>query len=109
MPRAPDWVCIATDPRVGGQVEKVALSPMAVLATPTQLGPTSRIPFARARSRSSASAAAPSRPISPKPALNTTTLLTPAVAQSATTSITAAVGTATTASSIGSGTSLTVG
>ena len=107
MPSAPDWDCMAMRPGVDAYGEKVASRPMAVLTTPRQLGPTSRMPLRRARSRSSACAA--TSPTSPNPALSTTTPATPFAAHWRTTSITAAAGTATTAKSTAPGMSSTVG
>ena len=48
------------------------LTPGAVFTTPMQLGPTMRMPCARARRTSSRSASAPSGPVSAKPAEMTT-------------------------------------
>ncbi len=56
MPNAPLWDANATPPAGGATGAKVAFSPAsgAVLSTPRQLGPTSRIPLARHTSSSSA-------------------------------------------------------
>ena len=83
-PTGTAWRC---GPGVDAYGEKVASRPMAVLTTPRQFGPTSRMPLRRATSRSSA--CAPTSPTSPNPALSTTTPATPFAAHWRTTSITA--------------------
>src|SRR5437867_8849329 len=101
---APDWLDIATDPAGGQAGAKVAsrLTAGSVLTTPMQLGPTMRIPRPRTNRASSFWAAAPSDPVSAKPAEITTTALTPRSAHSDTVIGTTAAGTATTARSTGS-------
>ncbi len=106
MPKAPLWDAKATPPAGGATGAKVALSATspAVLSTPRQFGPTSRMPLARQTSSSSAWRARPRAPTSANPAERTTSARTPAAPHSRATWTTAAAGTATTASSTGSGT-----
>ncbi len=106
-PRAPDWLTKPTVPGRAGVGAKVALSrtPASVLITPMQFGPTIRTPAARTVSHSRRSSAAPSSPVSAKPAVMVTIPRTPAARHSSTTGCTRSRGTMTTARSIGSGTS----
>jgi hypothetical protein len=62
---------------------KVALSPEMGFMTPRQLGPMTRMPKRRACSATASSSAAPSAPISLKPAEMTTVVGTPASPHSA--------------------------
>ena len=105
-PRAPACETKPIEPRRAAVGEKVALSDTSgsVLITPMQLGPTMRRPPLRTNSHSSRSSAAPSSPVSAKPAVITTRPPTPFSTHSATTPITASRGTATTARSTASGT-----
>ncbi len=104
-PSAPLWVIIATLPGRGQTGENVALRPTAgsVLMMPMQLGPIIRTPAARIRSTSAASRSRPFAPVSLKPAVITTTPLTPLARQSSTTPSTAALGTTITTRSTGPG------
>ena len=70
---------------------------------PSEFGPMSRTPPAAARARSSRSRAAPSAPISRKPAVITTAAFTPLRPHSSITSAAAAAGTVSTARSTGPG------
>src|SRR3990170_587729 len=60
---APDWENMPTSYWRGAVSAKVAFMPTAVLMIPTELGPTSRMPWRRARLTSSSSAARPARPV----------------------------------------------
>ncbi len=80
-----------------------------VLRSPRQLGPIMRIPASRTMSSNSRSRAAPSAPISEKPAEMTTIPRTPAETQSRATSSTCSAGTTMKARSTSSGTSDTRG
>ncbi len=105
-PSAPDWLTKPKEPGRAGVGAKVALrrTSGSVLITPMQLGPIIGMPAARTVSRSRRSRAAPSAPVSPKPAVITTRPRTPLTTHSSTACWTASRGTATTARSIGSGT-----
>ncbi len=74
-----------------------------------QLGPTSRIPWRRTIVINSRSRSTPSPPTSRKPALITTSALTPLRPHSSATPATNCLGTVTTARSIVSGISSTLG
>jgi hypothetical protein len=104
---APLWLTIATGPSSGGDsrnmVEKFAMAPVPKLARPWVLGPTMRMPWARAVATIACSTARPAAPVSPKPEAITTATLTPRSAQAATAATAAWPGTATTASSGASG------
>ena len=111
MPRAPDCEKNPIRPRPGitGDIEALNDASTAVLMTPRQFGPMTRMPSARAWVTRSACRRCPSGPISAKPALMTTSPRTsPRAPHSAATSSAAAAGTATTARCTGSGMSLTV-
>ena len=110
-PRAPDWLTRPMDP-AGRGVDSdentglnVAMTAASPPTEPMQLGPTSRMPLARATATSSSCARAPSSPVSANPDDMTMQVATLAAAQSATAAGTAAAGTMTSASSIGRGTS----
>lgn len=109
-PSAPD--CEESDtPPCGGQVgAKVASIEMAgsVLRIPRQFGPISRIPCACTRAIISSWRARPAGPVSPKPALITTTPRTPLRPQSSIAGSTRFCGTTRIARSTGSGISRTV-
>jgi hypothetical protein len=70
----------------------VSITPSRKFTTPRLDGPTTRIPVAAATSRSRCSRAAPSAPVSEKPAARMVAILTPARPHSATASITPSVG-----------------
>ena len=78
-PSAPDWLTKPIEPARAGVGAKVALrrTSGAVLITPMQLGPIIRTPARRTVSRSVLSSAAPSGPVSAKPAVITTNPPTP--------------------------------
>lgn len=101
VPSAPDWLKKPTLPRPGRVAASVALSRTAgsVLAMPRQLGPTTRMPYARAIRTSSSWRARPSGPVSPNPEETTTRPFTPFSAHSPTSSSTPSAGTASTARS----------
>ena len=84
MSSAPLWLTNPTVPGAEIPAAKVALRPVVGRMTPRQLGPTIRIPLARAVSRIWRSSSAPSGPTSLKPAEMMTTALTPAAAHSST-------------------------
>ena len=110
MPTPPDCEAKPTRPVDGGTGEKVAFMRTAgsVFTTPTQFGPTSRIPAARHTStRSRCTWAPPSS--SAKPPEMTTSPSTPFWAHCCATSSTSPAGTATTARSTGPGMSRTLG
>ena len=66
-------------------VEKLAMAPVPKLASPWLLGPTMRMPCARATSTMCRSLAlASGRPVSPKPDAITTAILTPSLAHAST-------------------------
>ena len=73
-PSDPDWAKKPTRPRPGIIGARLALSRTSesVFTIPRQLGPTTRIPEARAAATSCRSAARPSGPVSPKPPETTT-------------------------------------
>ena len=110
-PRAPLCVEKATRPSIGVVGENVAFSAIAgsVLMIPMQLGPIMRIPAARTFARISSSRTRPAVPVSPNPALMTTSALTPFAMQSSTTPLTPAHGTQITARSTSPGMAVTVG
>ena len=105
MPSAPLWVRNASRPRIGRAGANVALRLTAgsVLMMPMQLGPIIRTPAARIFATSSAWSALPASPHSPKPALITTSALTPFAMHSSATASTCAAGTTMTARSTGPG------
>ncbi len=108
MASAPDWVTKATWPSPGIEAAKLALSPRRGTISPRQFGPSTRRPSKAApRRATSASSAAPSAPVSRKPAEITATAPTPASPQAWTTSGTVAAGVQTTARSGVSGVSPT--
>ena len=74
---APLWLMKPTEPGRAMVVAKVAFRPESGLITPRQLGPMTRMPAACASSSSCRSRAAPSGPISLKPAEMTTAPRTP--------------------------------
>ncbi|CFE01469.1 Uncharacterised protein [Bordetella pertussis] len=83
-------------------VVKEAISPVALLATPRQLGPRMATSWARASSPSRRCSAAPASPVSEKPEENTTKARTPAAMPSRITPSTSAAGVPTMARSTGS-------
>ena len=105
MPSAPDWQKTPTRPGPGTTSARVALSwtSVEVLITPRALGPTTRIPWARASLTRRRSETTPALPTSENPAEITTSVDTPLDRQSSSTSDMDAAGTATTARSTGSG------
>src|SRR6202011_1566020 len=110
-PRAPLCDMKPTRPRGGVAGPKVAFieTSGAMLITPMQLGPTSRIPASRHTASSSAWRLEPSPPDSANPEEITTRLLTPFFAHWRALPTTWIAGTATTARSTGPGISRTVG
>ena len=107
MPRAPLCDESATCPPGGKTGENDAFSRTSalMLSSPMQLGPTIRIPYPRAFSTRAFCRVRPSPPVSAKPAVITTSALTPAAAQSSTADRTASGGTAMTARSTSAGSS----
>ena len=83
MPSAPDCAKNPIRPRPGRSGARVALSrtSAAVLATPSALGPITRMPCARAAVTRRRSASTPSGPVSANPALTTTSVVTPLAKQ----------------------------
>jgi hypothetical protein len=110
-PRPPLWDRKPMRPGIGRSGAKVAsrLTSAAVLITPMQFGPTSRMPACRQMSISSRCRATPSGPASPNPEEITTRARTPFSAHSRATLETTAAGTVTTAISTSPGTASTVG
>ena len=106
-PRVPDWVRNPTLPGRTATVPKLAMSdtPGAVLITPIDSGPMTRMPVAWARSTMRSSVPSGRRS---KPALKITRPPTRLRPHSSTTSSTPAAGTATTARSTASGMSSTL-
>ena len=106
-PSAPDWVNIATRPDSGITAARDALSATAgsAFTTPSEAGPTTRIPYRRAASSSCADRARPSAPASANPREQMTRECTPFAAASSTTAATSSAGTAITARSTWPGTS----
>ena len=104
-PSEPDWAKNPTRPRAGIIGARLALSRTSgsVLTIPRQLGPTTRIPEARADATSARSAARPSGPTSPKPPETTTSPRTRLRRQASTTPATSSAGTASTARSTSPG------
>src|ERR1700722_5779975 len=92
-------------PPRGSPVAMEAFSGRSAFCTPKQLGPTSRTRPARAAASARACSAAPSGPVSAKPALSTTAALTRWAAAASMTAGTLAAGVATMARSMGPGTS----
>jgi hypothetical protein len=90
-PNAPLWDSIATLPLGGrvGDTEALSRTAGSVFKRPMELGPTTRIPWPRAFSRSFSCRARPSAPASANPAVTTMSARTPAAAQSSTASSTA--------------------
>lgn len=109
-PSGPDWQKKPTRPRPGSTEASVAFNDTAgsVLAMPSALGPTTRIPCPRTAATRSRSAANPAGPVSENPAVSTTKPLTPLAIQSSRTDWISVAGTATTARSTSSGMSRTV-
>ena len=105
-PTLPDWVDMATVPAAGQPAATVARRRTAgsLLTTPTDAGPTRRMPWPRASVTSSSQ----SLMSSCSAALSTTRPSTCLRAQSTTTAGTSAAGTATTTTSTSSGTSATL-
>ncbi len=58
-------------------VEKLAIAPLPKLASPCELGPTMRMPAARARASIASWIFLPSAPVSPKPEAMITATFTP--------------------------------
>ena len=81
---APLWLTKPTVPGAEMPAANVAFSPVVGRITPRQLGPTIRIPLARAVARIWRSSSAPSGPTSLNPAEMMTTAFTPAAAHSST-------------------------
>src|ERR1700680_1403999 len=110
-PRAPLCDMKPTRPRGGVAGPNVAFieTSGAVLITPMQLGPTSRIPVSRQTATRSACRLAPSSPDPANPEEITTRLLTPFFAHWRAVSTTPTAGTAITARPTGPGISSTVG
>src|SRR5258707_15785421 len=79
-------------PPRGAPAEIEAFSGRSAFCTPKQLGPTRRTPPDRATATASACSLAPAGPVSAKPALSTTTALTPLAAAAAMMSGTVAAG-----------------
>ena len=104
-PSAPDWLTKPMAPGRAGVGAKVALrlTSGAVLITPMQFGPIILTPAARTVSRSLRSRAAPSSPVSEKPAVITTSPFTPLATHSSTAPCTSCLGTRIMARSTGSG------
>ena len=104
-PSEPDWAKKPTRPRPGIIGARLALSRTSgsVLTIPRQLGPTTRMPEARAAATSCRSAARPSGPVSPNPPETTTSPRTRLRRQASTTPATSSAGTARTARSTSSG------
>ncbi|CAB4872590.1 unannotated protein [freshwater metagenome] len=104
-PSAPDWLTSAILPAgIGVAVEentglKVANTRAGPPTAPMQLGPTSRMPCARATRTNSACAFAPSAPVSANPDVITMHTEVPTWAQSVTAASTAEAGTITRAKS----------
>ena len=111
MPSAPDWQKNPTRPGGGRCGASDALSDTFAsrFTTPSALGPTTRMPFARASVTSSRWAASPVGPFSPKPEVMTTSARTPFDRQASNTPGTSSGGTASTARSTSSGMSVTDG
>ncbi len=109
IPSAPLCDMKATRPGGAWTGPRLALRPTAgsVFITPTQLGPTSRMPAARQMRISSRWRLRPRAPASSNPAETTTSARTSLAAQSRATARTASAGTATTARSRSPGTSRT--
>ena len=78
-------------------------SPESVATSPRQFGPTSRAPAARTRSTSARSRRRPASPVSPSPAVITTSARAPAASASSAAASSPAGGTASTTRSGGSG------
>ena len=91
-PTALDCASMPTPPGAGRNIENVASRPSALVISPMLLGPTTRTPLRRPRSRRAA--AASSAPAIPS--LSTTTPVAPTAMASRTTASTASSGTATT-------------
>jgi hypothetical protein len=96
-------------PLSGMPAAKLALRALAVLITPRQFGPTTRMPYRWAISITSRSNWRPSAPVSRKPAVIMMAAPTPFSPQSSITPATTLLGTTITARSTGSGTSVTRG
>ena len=109
IPSAPDWQKKPIRPAGGTLGARVALSRVAgsVLMRPRQLGPSTRMPLARARATNVRWATAPAGPASAKPAASTISPWTPLAWHDATTSATDDAGTAMIARSTAPGTSRT--
>ena len=99
---APLWLTKPTDPRLAMSAANVALSPETGLMTPRQLGPTTRMPAARAVRSTSCSSAAPAGPTSRNPALMMMTPRMPRAAHSSMSAGTDGGGVTMTARSTGS-------
>lgn len=84
----PLWLMTATGPSPGAtsrnMVEKLAMAPLPKLARPCELGPTMRMPAARARAVIASCRARPASPVSEKPAEMTMAAATPSAAHSST-------------------------
>lgn len=75
---APDWLMKDMLPSRAMSGPNVAFMPTSVFMMPRLFGPTTLRSYSSAMSRSSCSRAAPSLPVSPKPAVMTTTFWMPA-------------------------------
>ncbi len=108
VPNAPLWLTKLSPP-IGGSPPcaappKVHTAPEPTFIAPRQFGPRMRIPVRVASAPSSACAASPSAPTSPKPDANTMAAPTPALAHASSASSVPAAGMASTARSTGPGT-----
>ncbi len=81
---APDWLTKPTRPGLAMPAANVAFIRPIGFMTPRQLGPTTRMPYSRAASRTWRSSSTPSGPISLNPALMMITPLMPASPHSTT-------------------------
>ena len=104
---APLWLMMPTGPSAGitsvNMVEKLGTAPLPKLARPWELGPTMRMPRARARAAIASSRALPCGSLSPKPELITMQTATPASPHSSTAAMACSPATATTTTSGTSG------
>ena len=74
IPTPPDWEAMAMPPGRKRWLVYVALRPHAVDTTPSELGPTRRMPWRRAAASTCSCMAAPATPASANPAVTTTAL-----------------------------------
>ena len=103
----PLWLMTATGPSCGAtsrnMVEKLAIAPLPKLARPCELGPTMRMPAARARAVMASCVRRPASPVSENPAEITMAADTPSAAQRSTACTACSPATATMARSGGAG------